>query len=1053
MKTLLIGCGGMGIKTLVRLNGMLSECPATRRKLDHDIAYLAVDTEESSLRFVEQEFRKQMCCTAMPFVRTVNLTQGLSSFEEIVRSSFDKCTERVGSTSLRDHWWHNPDTGAPYCGGHLRDLNEPCGLSAAEAYWLAWRFLADADCTFDAVLEWLGYAKGSHAEVLPELNVFLVAGLAGATGRGTWALLSMKLRQRLRDCSIPATVEGFFFDASCCCGDCAPSENVPRLANSLLGLSELSAWLNIASGQSSYALRLPGLRTPGDRLRFDIDFLDRTTGLGRAPIWRANLVFGKGTGDVSSGVADSCATMSTSLFARIVGAESMAAKTVNRLLSVNGLSALALSVDAEGICRYFENAVLCRDILLSLSADSEGTPRLDFRDLTDDVGKLSWEAWLGDTRRAFCAMEPTLKCSRFSEETAGERLRQILLDERDEMEAVASIERQFADRCGDNRHMESNLIAELLTSSGGFSLKSARAAVQNGLLILKRKRDRIAAERWEAVDGASCQSKEDIANAFLQETYRMVCRRRKFFSRKLPEKAVRDLESSLCVAKRSAIWLRVKPVVLERLDALVSALERIDASLAALIIEFKEIAESLARENELACPGLFTTESSADVIVRDLRKLLDFRTCPCQVLKPMLSRAEIEEYVCEISSLNGVKCQDGLMTGCREFLVGEGAVSAVRGKFLRELRAATAVCVRNFVSTRFSLAKVLEKNAGKLYRWFDANDQIKSLDDLTGAAGAGMFKSGRPVENLRHAVVRAMVRSCAFRMVLAPEADSHQLSFVFQPQDLAGPEDDEMQMDLDRSVPYACADVVSVPSLDRIVVSAELGVSWRSETKGRSPLYDVKSLDYWKHYELGEILRLAEDSSGAAYYLFGMGTAHRIERSRAVGFVSPIFVRNHEMSEGRWRPWNAQAGMRPYDVFVSYRRDGGVDPARMLALKLEGPDYGYKVFFDQNSIRQGVFNQAIFKAIDECKYFVLVVTEGAFDRCAEEDDWVRQEVERALKASKTIIPVAPYPEKTCAFPKGLPPSMAGLADLQIAELNMRQLFEASVRQMVGARFF
>lgn len=36
-----------------------------------------------------------------------------------------------------------------------------------------------------------------------------------------------------------------------------------------------------------------------------------------------------------------------------------------------------------------------------------------------------------------------------------------------------------------------------------------------------------------------------------------------------------------------------------------------------------------------------------------------------------------------------------------------------------------------------------------------------------------------------------------------------------------------------------------------------------------------------------------------------------------------------------------------YDIFISYRRDGGADIARQIQLVLE--NYGYKVFLDYDS--------------------------------------------------------------------------------------------------------
>ena len=43
-----------------------------------------------------------------------------------------------------------------------------------------------------------------------------------------------------------------------------------------------------------------------------------------------------------------------------------------------------------------------------------------------------------------------------------------------------------------------------------------------------------------------------------------------------------------------------------------------------------------------------------------------------------------------------------------------------------------------------------------------------------------------------------------------------------------------------------------------------------------------------------------------------------------------------------------------YDIFISYRRDGGQETARILRDSLA--ERGYRVFFDVESLRSGAFN-------------------------------------------------------------------------------------------------
>ena len=92
-----------------------------------------------------------------------------------------------------------------------------------------------------------------------------------------------------------------------------------------------------------------------------------------------------------------------------------------------------------------------------------------------------------------------------------------------------------------------------------------------------------------------------------------------------------------------------------------------------------------------------------------------------------------------------------------------------------------------------------------------------------------------------------------------------------------------------------------------------------------------------------------------------------------------------------------------YDVFISYRRDTGLDTARIICDRLKMK--GYSVFMDIEELRSGAFNTQLYSVIDECIDFVVVLGPGALDRCVNEDDWLRLEVSRALLLRRNVIPV------------------------------------------------
>lgn len=136
---------------------------------------------------------------------------------------------------------------------------------------------------------------------------------------------------------------------------------------------------------------------------------------------------------------------------------------------------------------------------------------------------------------------------------------------------------------------------------------------------------------------------------------------------------------------------------------------------------------------------------------------------------------------------------------------------------------------------------------------------------------------------------------------------------------------------------------------------------------------------------------------------------------------------------------------KSYDVFISYRREGGLDFARSIAyyLRIEG----LQCFFDQRELKTGQFNQQIYTAIDNSRYFLAVITPGSLERCAGENDWVRNEIEHAIEQGLTIIPVAIRGEKL-SFPDNLPASMGKLKTAQASFIDRETDFEDTIVKML-----
>ena len=138
-----------------------------------------------------------------------------------------------------------------------------------------------------------------------------------------------------------------------------------------------------------------------------------------------------------------------------------------------------------------------------------------------------------------------------------------------------------------------------------------------------------------------------------------------------------------------------------------------------------------------------------------------------------------------------------------------------------------------------------------------------------------------------------------------------------------------------------------------------------------------------------------------------------------------------------------------YDIFISYRRVGGAQYARILQLMLI--QRGYKVFLDYDELTDGVFSDKIRAAIKEAPVFMLVLSGGSMTRCANVGDWVREEITLAVKQGKHIIPINPD-NSFDGFPDGMPEELKeAVGSHQHSEISFGQALGATIDLMIKNR--
>ena len=131
-------------------------------------------------------------------------------------------------------------------------------------------------------------------------------------------------------------------------------------------------------------------------------------------------------------------------------------------------------------------------------------------------------------------------------------------------------------------------------------------------------------------------------------------------------------------------------------------------------------------------------------------------------------------------------------------------------------------------------------------------------------------------------------------------------------------------------------------------------------------------------------------------------------------------------------------------IFISYRRDGGEALAQLLNDRLKM--LGYEVFYDIEVLKNVHFNTELYRQIEACEDFLLILPPQALDRCIYDDDWVRREIRHALKHGKNIIPIM---MRGFVFPKNLPDDIAEVSTIHGIEFETMKYLDARIEDITS----
>jgi len=135
---------------------------------------------------------------------------------------------------------------------------------------------------------------------------------------------------------------------------------------------------------------------------------------------------------------------------------------------------------------------------------------------------------------------------------------------------------------------------------------------------------------------------------------------------------------------------------------------------------------------------------------------------------------------------------------------------------------------------------------------------------------------------------------------------------------------------------------------------------------------------------------------------------------------------------------------KKYDVFLSYRRNGGETMAILLYERLAAK--GYNVFLDIESLNSGSFNKKLLSVIEGCTDVVFICSPRSLDRCVNAGDWVRMEIAHAFKHGKNVVPVL---LRDFDWPADMPDDIAELRVQGGVSANNIEFFDAAVERLAS----
>lgn len=770
-KTLLVACGGSGIKTLMRFNEMMAGNDEWRKRLPNDVAYLIIDTEVELTNEFSKKVGKQMGDigeSGMPLIRLLQITKGLNDIGDIVDGVFYGHENDPAYARLRPHWWFSPDGRTPFRAQFIKDIERGAGQSCPVSYLCTWNSLPKFEEVLNDLLDNLKRRNMHEPRPLENMQVYFVAGLAGGTGRGTWMPTAFKVRKFLEERGFKINPSGIFFERGCYpnVGKNDDGMDLGMKVNTVTGLSELSAWMRILEGDDYY-FSLPNLQRP-DYDRNDpsgpaeTDVVKVPVGekdsFKRSPLNSAYLI----CDDAGHGLLDDNVQYhemaAAALYTLVAGSQFVGSTAINKLKNFGSLGATTFEVNtvpikafAESFLRMAAVEAVCRksvkgdpldhsadEFIKSLDDEENPLHGLSLFAVKEQVGANDIAAAAGSTG----VVARTISALRAANANIQQNFVAQMKKQKPK-EAWQFVTKALA--VGDVSQSKANevidaVLAEFkvsdLNEALGRLVESAyandkmKASFGRALAVIGKLEamysDSIANLEKRVVFGKDgYQQDKDLIARFKPEYDEMakVNNPIKDWFKHFTEAEQKYLSSKFTWLYNCAIFFKVRPVLKKRFEAALDTLAQVKASCMLLAKTLEKVQKAFEKETDAsigakrgeAYARLFT-EPTTKAMLADIPLDASAQMMYKRVLKPIMTKEDVRDLLLaeDSCSMREGSINASVLDELKRLLslkkMPEAEYVSEMEKSLERMFTANVFLAKDFMDTHFSFERVLKGN-------------------------------------------------------------------------------------------------------------------------------------------------------------------------------------------------------------------------------------------------------------------------------------------------------------------------------------------------------